>query len=133
MLNYTELEVDSAGERTTIGVKSNRDWTATVDAEWLTLTPSSAEAFEASSYMILDVEPNIDYTRTAVITVKSNSGDATASLTVTQNENMLVIKDADGFVQYLELAAKGEASNDYNTIFLRLSKHLTNKKMTIFL
>lgn len=113
MLNYTELEVDSAGERTTIGVKSNRDWTATVDAEWLTLTPSSAEAFEASSYMILDVEPNIDYTRTAVITVKSNSGDATASLTVTQNENMLVIKDADGFVQYLELAAKGEASNDY--------------------
>ena len=47
VINTDELVIDSAGERTTIGVKSNRDWEAAADADWLTLTPSSAEAFEA--------------------------------------------------------------------------------------
>ena len=44
VLNHDVLNVEAGGERTTIGVKSNRDWEATVDQDWLTLTPASAEA-----------------------------------------------------------------------------------------
>ena len=108
VLNYDVLNVEAGGERTTIGVKSNRDWVATVDQDWLTLTPASAEAFEASSYMILDVEPNNDFVREAVITVAAKSGEFTATMKVIQGEDGLVIKSAEQFVAFMNLAASGE-------------------------
>ena len=113
VINTDELVIDSAGERTTIGVKSNRDWEAAADADWLTLTPSSAEAFEASSYIIVEAGENEGEERTATITVTSTGGDASASVKVIQGENGLIIKNAEDFVEYLQLAAEGKASNDY--------------------
>ena len=113
MLNHEVLEVQAGGEITTVGVKSNRDWEATVDQDWLTLTPASAEAFEASSYMILEVEPNNDFVREATITVRAKSGEFTATMKVLQGEDGLVIKSADQFVAFMELAASGEITDNY--------------------
>lgn len=113
VINTEELNVDSRGEQTTIGIKSNRDWEATVDKEWVTLTPNSAEAFEASSYIIVTVAPNEDEDRTATITVRSIDGAVTASVNVIQGENALVIKNGNSFIEYLNLVAEGKASNDY--------------------
>ena len=113
VLNHDVLNVAVGGERTTIGVKSNRDWVATVDKDWLTLTPASAEAFEASSYMILDVEPNDDLVREAIITVAAKSGEFTATMKVIQGEDGLVIKTADQFVAFMQLAASGTLTDNY--------------------
>jgi hypothetical protein len=116
VLNHDVLNVEAGGERTTIGVKSNRDWVATVDQDWLTLTPASAEAFEASSYMILDVEPNNDFVREAVITVAAKSGEFTATMKVIQGEDGLVIKSAEQFVAFMNLAASGEIKDKDDTV-----------------
>ena len=113
VLNHDVLEVGPGGDRTTIGVKSNRDWVATVDQDWLTLSPASAEAFEASSYMILDVEPNNDFVREAIITVAAKSGEFTATMKVVQGEDGLVIKSAEQFVDFMNLAATGELTDNY--------------------
>lgn len=113
VLNHDVLNVQAGGETTTVGVKSNRDWEATVDQDWLTLTPASAEAFEASSYMILEVEPNNDFVREAVITVKAKSGEFTATMKVIQGEDGLVIKSAEQFIAFMELAASGEIKDNY--------------------
>ena len=113
VLNHELLEVQAGGEITTVGVKSNRDWEATVDQDWLTLTPASAEAFEASSYMILEVEPNNDFVREATITVRAKSGEFTATMKVLQGEDGLVIKSADQLVAFMELAASGEITDNY--------------------
>ena len=113
VLNHEVLEVQAGGEITTVGVKSNRDWEATVDQDWLTLTPASAEAFEASSYMILEVEPNNDFVREATITVKAKSGEFTATMKVLQGEDGLVIKSADQLVAFMELAASGNITDNY--------------------
>lgn len=113
VLNHDVLNVEAGGERTTIGVKSNRDWVATVDQDWLTLTPASAEAFEASSYMILEVEPNNDFVREAVITVAAKSGEYTATMKVIQGEDGLVIKSAQQFVDFMTKAAAGEITDNY--------------------
>ena len=113
VLNHEVLEVQAGGEITTVGVKSNRDWEATVDQDWLTLTPASAEAFEASSYMILEVEPNNDFVREATITVRAKSGEFTATMKVLQGEDGLVIKSADQLVAFMELAASGEITDNY--------------------
>ena len=113
VLNHDVLNVEAGGERTTIGVKSNRDWVATVDQDWLTLTPASAEAFEASSYMILEVEPNNDFVREAVITVAAKSGEFTATMKVIQGEDGLVIKSAQQFVDFMNLAAAGTLTDNY--------------------
>lgn len=113
VVNTDELIVDSKGDRTTIGVKCNRDWEAAVDKEWVTLSPNSAEAFEASSYIIVTVAPNEDEDRTATITVRSLDGAVSASVNVVQGENGFVIKNGNAFVEYLNLAAEGQASNDY--------------------
>ena len=113
VLNHDVLNVQAGGETTTVGVKSNRDWEATVDQEWLTLTPASAEAFEASSYMILEVEPNNDFVREAIITVKAKSGEFTATMKVIQGEDGLVIKSAEQFVDFMTKAAAGELTDNY--------------------
>lgn len=113
VINHDVLNVAAGGETTTIGVKSNRDWEATVDQDWLTLTPASAEAFEASSYMILEVEPNNDFVREAIITVAAKSGEFTATMKVIQGEDGLVIKSADQFVAFMNLAASGELKDNY--------------------
>lgn len=113
VLNHDVLNVQAGGETTTVGVKSNRDWEATVDQDWLTLTPASAEAFEASSYMILEVEPNNDFVREAIITVKAKSGEFTATMKVIQGEDGLVIKSAEQFVAFMNLAASGELKDNY--------------------
>lgn len=113
VLNHDVLNVQAGGETTTVGVKSNRDWEATVDQEWLTLTPASAEAFEASSYMILEVEPNNDFVREAIITVKAKSGEFTVTMKVIQGEDGLVIKSAEQFVDFMTKAAAGELTDNY--------------------
>ena len=126
VINTSELVIDSAGERTTIGVKSNRDWEATSDASWLTLTPSSAEAFEASSYIIVEAVSNEGEERSATITVMSKSGDASASVKVIQGENGLIIKTGKEFAEYLQLVASGNATNEY-----KLGRDISLKDITL--
>lgn len=126
VLNHDVLNVEAGGERTTIGVKSNRDWEATVDQDWLTLTPASAEAFEASSYMILEVEPNNDFEREATITVAAKSGEFTATMKVVQSEDGLVIKSADQFLAFMNLAASGELKDNY-----RISRDIDLQGVTL--
>lgn len=112
-LNTETLEMPCDGGSTAIGVKSNRDWTASSDQDWVSLTPSSAEAFEASSYMILTVQPNIDLPRTAIITVSSDNGDVSATMTVTQGEDGLIIKTADQFVAAMQALSNPETADNY--------------------
>lgn len=126
VINHDVLNVAAGGETTTIGVKSNRDWEATVDQDWLTLTPASAEAFEASSYMILEVEPNNDFVREAIITVAAKSGEFTATMKVIQGEDGLVIKSVEQFVDFMTLAASGELKDNY-----RISRDLDLAGVTL--
>lgn len=113
ILDKDVINVESSGDRTTLGVKSNRAWVASVDKDWVTLTPSSAEAFEANSYMIVDVQANNDEERTATITVSAKSGELSVTLELIQGEDAFVIKTAEQFVSFMEKAAAGEVSENY--------------------
>ncbi len=113
IINQESIEVSSEGGQTTIGVKSNRDWSANVDVDWISLTPSSAEAFEASSYMIVTAQPNIDLPREAHIVVSSKSGEVSAVVTVLQGENRLILKNASQMIAAFEDLANSEKQEDY--------------------
>lgn len=113
-VNVESIEVPFGGETTTIGVKCNRDWKATVDADWISLTPSQAEAFEASSYMILAVEPNNFGTpRSATINIASLNGEVSQIVKVTQLENSEIIVTAEKFIEYLNKVIAQEATNGF--------------------
>lgn len=126
VLNQESIEVPADGGQTTVGVKSNRNWTAHVDEEWVSLSPSSAEAFEASSYMIITVQANNDLPRTATVTVSADSGEASAILTISQGEDGLVIKNADQFVAAMTALSSPETAKDY-----RIGKDLDLSGKTI--
>ncbi len=126
--NMPKLEVGGGSERVAVGVKCNRAWEATLSegCDWITLTPASADAFEALSYMIVEVLDNEDFERKAQIIVKTKNGEISASLDVIQGENGFIIKDAKGFTDYLDLVVKGEANNDY-----RIGRDLDLKGITL--
>lgn len=112
-LDETTHEADFAGEEFTIAVRSNRDWKASTDADWLTLRHTEEAALDARTYILVTVTPNSDEARTGIITIAAADGGASAEFTVVQGENTHVIRTADKFVAFLEAAAKSEAANDF--------------------
>lgn len=112
-LDVSEYDAGFAGEEFTIAVRSNRNWTARTDADWLTLTHSSEAALDARTYILVTVMPNADAERSAVITISADSGEASASYLVRQGENTHVIRTPDKFIEFLDAVAKSEGSNDF--------------------
>ena len=112
-LDETSFAADFAGDEFTIAVLSNRDWTASADADWLVLRHDSEAALEARTYILVTVMPNSDQARSANIKIEAKSGEASANFTVTQDENGRVIRTADRFIAFLAAAAKSEAANDF--------------------
>ncbi|MBQ7622764.1 MAG: BACON domain-containing protein [Bacteroidales bacterium] len=112
-LDVTESEVEFTGGQFTIAVLSNRSWSATTDADWITLSHASEAALAARTYILVTVQPNAETGRSATINITSAKGDASAVYTVKQLENSYVIRDADKFVEFMTLVAKSEGSNEY--------------------
>ena len=113
VLDETSHEADFAGEEFTIAVRSNRDWKATADVDWLTLRHTEEAALDARTYILVTVTPNSDQSREGTITIAAVDGGATATYKVVQGENAHVIRTADKFVSFLEEVAKSEGSNDF--------------------
>ena len=66
-----------------ISFTANRAWTATVNAEWLTISPASGEGNEALTRLTLSVQTNYALeARTA--TVNITSGELSRNVTITQ-------------------------------------------------
>lgn len=113
VLDETTREADFAGEEFTIAVRSNRDWKATADADWISLRHTEEAALDARTYILVTVTPNSDQARTGIITVSAVDGSASAAFTVAQGENAHVIRTPEKFVAFLEAAAKSEAAGDF--------------------
>lgn len=112
-LDVTEYTADFAGGDFTIAVLSNRDWTASTDADWIHMSHTSEAALNARTYILVTVMPNNGEVRRATITIAANSGDATATYTVIQDESGRVIRTPERFVAFLESAAKQEVTVDF--------------------
>ena len=107
-------EIGFSGETTSIGVLCNRAWTATPNVSWISLTPSQAEAFEAKSYMLMTVEPNDNgEPRTGIVTIATNGGEISKTVTVLQKANGEIIVTADQFIEYLNKVNEGTASDGF--------------------
>lgn len=113
IVDKTQIEVGFEGSVETIGVKTNRDWHAETDVDWIEMSHSSEEAFDAPSYILVTILPNDDYSRTGKITISSDKGGLVQEVTVIQGENTEVIRDADKFITYLGLVADGNATDSY--------------------
>ncbi len=113
LLDESEYEIDYAGGEFTIAVRSNRDWSATADVDWISMKHSSEAALDARSYILVTVDPNNDQGRSGTITIAAESGEASAVYTVRQLENTCIIRTPEKFIEFLQAAAKSEASNDF--------------------
>lgn len=113
VLDKESIDVEYEGGQTTIGVKCNRDWIATADVDWITMSHAEETAFDAPSYILVTVLSNEDVDRTGTITIAAKSGEIKAYVRVNQGENVLVIRTADAFVNYLNLVAENNAVNGY--------------------
>ena len=85
-LTVIQTNVSVPAEATTqerISFTANRAWTATVNAEWLTVSPASGEGGEALTRLMVSVQTNYALeARTA--TVNITSGELSRNVTVTQ-------------------------------------------------
>lgn len=113
IVDKSEIDVGFEGSVETIGVKTNRDWHAEADVDWIRMSHSSEEAFDAPSYILVTILPNDEYSRTGKITISSDKGGLVKEVTVNQGENTEVIRDADRFVEYLGLVDAGKATDGY--------------------
>ena len=113
IVDKTEINAEFTGLEETIGVKCNRDWAATADVDWITMSHSSEEAFEAPSYILVTIQANNGEVRTGTILIESKSGELKASVTVKQGENTEIIRTGDRFVEYLNLVKDGKATDSF--------------------
>lgn len=113
IVDKTEIEAEFGGLQETIGVKCNRDWSATTDVDWITMSHAAEDAFEAPSYILVDILANDGDVRTGTITISSRTGGLRASVTVRQGENGEIIRTGDKFVEYLNLVKEGKATDGY--------------------
>ena len=113
VVDKTEIEAEFGGQQETIGVKCNRDWSATSDVDWITMSHAAEDAFEAPSYILVTIQANDGETRTGTITIASKSGGLNASVIVRQGENTEIIRNADRFVEYLNLVKEGKATDSF--------------------
>lgn len=113
MVDKTEINAEFGGMEETIGVKCNRDWAATADVDWITMSHASEEAFEAPSYILVTVQANNGEVRTGTISIASKTGGLKAIVTVKQGENSEIIRTGDRFVEYLNLVKEGKATDGF--------------------
>ena len=113
IVDKTEINAEFGGMEETIGVKCNRDWAATADVDWITMSHASEEAFEAPSYILVTVQANNGEVRTGTISIASKTGGLKAIVTVKQGENSEIIRTGDRFVEYLNLVKDGKATDGF--------------------
>lgn len=113
IVDKTEINAEFGGLEETIGVKCNRDWVATADVDWITMSHASEEAFEAPSYILVTIQANNGEIRTGTISIESRSGELKASVIVKQGENTEIIRTGDRFVEYLNLVKEGKATDGF--------------------
>ncbi len=88
------LTVLSSGDTETIHIKTNSNWTISSSETWCSVSPSSGES--GTKAIEVTTEANTETTvRTATLTV--NSGGLTETITVTQNENYILIIEQSSF------------------------------------
>ena len=74
--------LEAAAAEATFEVTSNNDWTATADADWVTLDPASgAGAAEAVTVKVTAEDNEAEEARTATVTVKAGEHTKTVALT----------------------------------------------------
>ena len=77
------VALDATAAEATFEVTSNKDWTATADADWVTLDPASgAGAAEAVVVKVTAEDNETEEARTATVTVKA--GELTKTIALTQ-------------------------------------------------
>lgn len=82
-LDKTEVSLAAKAGEATFNVTSNKDWTITPDAEWVSVDPASGSASDKAVAVKVTAEDNASLeSRTAVLTVKA--GDMTKTVKVTQ-------------------------------------------------
>ena len=113
IVDKTEINAEFGGMEETIGVKCNRDWAATADVDWITMSHASEEAFEAPSYILVTVQANNGEVRTGTISIASKTGGLKVTVTVKQGENSEIIRTGDRFVEYLNLVKEGKATDGF--------------------
>lgn len=113
IVDKTEINAEFGGMEETIGVKCNRDWAATADVDWITMSHASEEAFEAPSYILVTVQANNGEVRTGTISIASKTGGLKVTITVKQGENSEIIRTGDRFVEYLNLVKEGKATDGF--------------------
>lgn len=113
IVDKTEIEAEFGGMQETIGVKCNRDWSATTDVDWITMSHAAEDAFAAPSYILVTVQPNAGEVRTGIITIASRTDGLRVEVTIRQSENGEIIRTADRFVEYLGLVRDGKATDGY--------------------
>lgn len=113
VVDKTEINAEFGGLQETIGVKCNRDWSATSDVDWISMSHAAEDAFEAPSYILVTVQANDGETRTGTITISSRSGELSANVVVRQGENTEIIRNGDRFVEYLNLVKEGKATDSF--------------------
>ena len=113
IVDKTEIVAEFTGAQETVGVKCNRDWSATADVDWITMSHSAETAFEAPSYILVTIQQNDGESRTGTISIASKSGELRSQVIVRQGENEEVIRTGEKFAAYLELVVSGKASDKY--------------------
>lgn len=90
-LSVSESSASFGIEASTLVVtlKSNYDWTASSDADWVTITPSSGSASASDQSVTLSVSKDESFDRAATITFSCNNGAATAAIAVSQAGSMV--------------------------------------------
>lgn len=81
-LDRTEVEFGKDAESVTVSLTTNRDWTATPSAEWITVEPASGSASDNAQSVTITVLPNTGNDRTG--SVKFSIGLANKSISVSQ-------------------------------------------------
>ena len=113
-----ELEASAGGESLTFTITSNVAWTATEDAEWITVNPASGKASEDAAIVTVTVAPtNLTKDRTAIITVAGEGVEEKITVSQAGKEpeltgagteaNPYVLYTARHLVRMRELATEG--------------------------
>lgn len=68
-LDKTEVELGKEGGSATVTLTTNRDWTATPSAEWITVEPESGSASDDAQTVTITVLPNTGNNRTGSVSI----------------------------------------------------------------
>lgn len=93
-LDKTEVELGKEGGSATVTLTTNRDWTATPSAEWITVEPESGSASDDAQSVTITVLPNTGNNRTG--SVSFSIGLAKKSVSVSQLGEGGAVQEGEG-------------------------------------